>query len=305
MANLTRSEALRWDSSLKKVFKGSERWWANFMADGEELRRGRAELQGELSAPGPLRSKPSTMQRICQSYCVESCILGEQGDIAALALPMRRAVEFRSLEFRSVAGRSLPTDSNPVFAFESSLQAIGPTMLSEWRAGKASAERLIDIAHKDQRINVSQIRKDGWGKGTSDAFIIYLLSTAYNIPTHFEPVRPLDPVYQRLLKTWRTEDESEFQRAMQEAAVFHVEHSFYGGAGKKVFEFEVGFDLVYPGELLAVQAVRRRDGLPEFQTGHLLVDTPWSIVRDLPLVPPDALATSLEERLRHDFPQFK
>ena len=61
----------------------------------------------------------------------------------------------------------------------------------------------------------------------------------------------------------------------------------------------------YPGELLAIQALHRRDGLPEFTTGHLLVDTPWAILRDLPPCEPHPLAVQVEARLKHDFPDFR
>jgi hypothetical protein len=305
MASRTNSAGLHWDPSLKKVFKGSERWWSHFMVNGQARAQEEQRLRKALAEPGVFVGSSIAMRAIGNSYAAETCILSGQGDVHALPLPLHRAVEFRNLEFRSMAGRSLPADSNPVLPFESSMQAIGPTMLSQWNLGKISAEQLIAIAHKDQAINVPQIRKDGWGKGTSDAFVIALLSQAYGIATHYASVAPLVTPYQRLLDMWRTKGEGQFQSAMQEAAQFHIAHSYYGGAGKTNYEFEVGFDLVYPGELLAVQALRRRDGLPEFETEVLLVDTPWRIIRDLPHVSRDPLVVDLETRLQQDFPKFR
>jgi hypothetical protein len=64
------------------------------------------------------------------------------------------------------------------------------------------------------------------------------------------------------------------------------------------------FDRVFPVELLAIQALRRRDGLPAFETGHLSVDTPWSVIKDLPEVEPHALAVAVEARLKKTTPFF-
>lgn len=185
------------------------------------------------------------------------------------------------------------------------MKAIGPTMLSQWEIGKLCAEQLIAVAHKDMTINVPVIRKESWGKGTVDAFLIGLWSQAYGIPTHYTPVNPLVPAYQHLLDQWCTTNHATFHDVMAASAEFHIECSKAGGGGKKSYEFEHDIDIVYPGELLAVQALRRRDGLPEFDTGHLLVDTPWSILRDLPECEPHPMVVEVEERLKRDFPSFR
>ena len=89
---------------------------------------------------------------------------------------------------------------------------------------------------------------------------------------------------------------------MAAAAEYHVSRS-KDGTDRNKYEFEKDIDRVYPGELLAVQALRRRDGLPAFDTGHVSVDTPWSIIRDLPACEPHPLAVVLEARLRQDDPE--
>ncbi len=62
---------------------------------------------------------------------------------------------------------------------------------------------------------------------------------------------------------------------------------------------------VFPAELRLVQPLRRRKGLPEFAIDHLLIDTPWTLVRDLPAVEPHPLAAAVEARLIEDYPQFR
>ena len=185
------------------------------------------------------------------------------------------------------------------------MKAVGPTLLSQWELGKICAEQLIAVAEKDMRVKHKGIRKDSWGKGTNDAFVIWLLSQAYEIPTHYQPVRPFVEPYRQLLDVWRTTDIAVFQAAMQAAAEFHIQRSKAGGAGKSRYEFEDVFDVVYPGELLAVQTLRRREGLPEFAANHVLVDTPWSLLRDLPDCEPHPLAVEAEQRLKQDFPSFR
>lgn len=109
--------------------------------------------------------------------------------------------------------------------------------------------------------------------------------------------------YRQLLAVWRSTEEAVFQRAMIDAAEYHITRS-KDGTERNKYEFEKDIDRVYPGELLAVQALRRKEGLPEFWSGHLLVDTPWSILRDLPECEPHPLAKALEDRLRREIPSL-
>lgn len=296
---------LQWHPSLKKVFKGCAEWWQYSMVDRNELELRLSNLRDELDVPGKLLNDPSTLHLIYHTYSIQACILSGKSEIIDAVQPLRWGIKFRELDFRKVAGKSLPHPGQPLLSFQSSMKAVGPTMLSQWEIGKLCAEQLIAVAHKDMTINVPVIRKESWGKGTVDAFLIGLWSQAYGIATHYAPVNPMVSEYQCLLDHWRTTDHATFRNMMAVAAEFHIARSYYGGAGKKRHEFETAFDLVYPGELLAVQALRRRDGLPEFDTGHLLVDTPWSILRDLPECEPHPMAVEVEERLKRDFPSFR
>jgi hypothetical protein len=260
-------------------------------------------LAEDLAREGRLRTDPSTLMILAQTYCIEACIAGGKNASDDLAPALHSGVRFRALDFLKTATRSLPgDDSQPLLPFWSSMKAVGPTMLSGWALGRQCAFYLIQVAHKDMRINVPEIRKDGWGKGTNDAFLIYLFSQAYGIPTHYEPAKPIVEPYRRLLELWRSTNEEAFRSAMMEAAEFHISRS-KDGTDRNMYEFEKDIDRVYPGELLAVQSLRRRDGLPEFETGHLLIDTPWSIIRDLPDCETHPLAAALEERLRKDDPE--
>ena len=58
--------------------------------------------------------------------------------------------------------------------------------------------------------------------------------------------------------------------------------------------------------LLSLQALRQRDGLPAFASGHALVDAPWAAISQLPEAdqPPPLLAQTLA-RLQADYPQFR
>jgi hypothetical protein len=281
---------LQWHPSLKKTFKGCEVWWQSGMVK-ENRREAMSELLAKsLAEPGRFRLHPSALMVLAQTYYTEACVLGAKSEIQALPKLIQYGVKFRALDFMKTATRSLPgDDSQPLLPFKSSLMAVGPTVLSDWALGRQCAFYLIQVAHKDMRINVPVIRKEGWGKGTNDAFLIGLLSQAYGISTHYEPAKPIIEPYRRLLEVWRTTDSIVFGAAMAEAADFHISRS-KGSTDRIWYEFESYYDSVYPSELLAVQALRRCDGLPAFDTGHVLVDTPWSIIRDMPECEPHPLA---------------
>ncbi|MFC6839962.1 hypothetical protein [Xanthomonas theicola] len=177
-------------------------------------------------------------------------------------------------------------------------------MLSDREAAAAGAHFLILVAHKDQALKPDQWRRDGWGKGTSDAFLILLFAQVFGIPTHYRPVNPLIPEYQAVLDRWRGRDEAAFRAAMQAAADWRITRS-KGSTERTTYEFDESFNGVYPAELLAVQALRQREGMAHVDTGHLLIDTPWTILRALPACAPHPLAVAVEQRVRHDYPDFR
>ncbi|QHG87264.1 hypothetical protein EBN15_09955 [Xanthomonas cucurbitae] len=97
--------------------------------------------------------------------------------------------------------------------------------------------------------------------GSSDAFLIGLFSQAFGMQTDFVAPVELIPEYQALLDHWHSLDETMFAAVMQKAADFHITRS-KDGTDQTIYEFEATLDRVFPAELLAVQALRRRQGLP-------------------------------------------
>ncbi len=292
---------LQWHASLKKTFKGCDIWWQSNMVKRDELGRWLSVLKGDLSNDEyRFKTSPNTLTLLSHTLNIQSCILSCASDVDGLVRSLRYGVHFRALDFLRTATRTYTSDrATALTSLWTSMMAVGPTMLSDWEHGSLCAYYLIQLAHKDMRINHPSIRKDGWGKGTNDAFLIALLSQAYSIPTHYESVNPMVEPYRQLLDVWRTTDHDTFQRAMSDAAEYHITRS-KDGTDRNKYEFESYFDRVFPGELLAVQALRRRDALPDFTTGHLLIDTPWSIIRGLPQCEPHPLAAALEDRLRSE-----
>lgn len=299
--------------SLKKVFKECLSWWDLLVLKGGRLDRELAKLREYLTRPGPLtRAAIGACHNLGHTYGSRACIAfgitantaSDGLDLPPLPEALRWAVAFRSIAFRLESSVPAKSETNLPLPFWSSMKAAGPAMLSLWEETQHCAHWLIDVAHRDQEVKADVVRKDGWGKGTNDAFLIFLFSQAFDLPTHYRPVNPLLPAYQQLLDCWRTSDKTAFQQAMQAAAEFHISRS-KPGTDKNKYEFEEDIDRVFPAELLVVQALRRRDGLPEFETGHALIDTPWAVIRDLPQAAPHPLAVATEARLRHDYPQFR
>ncbi|MGL5632594.1 MAG: hypothetical protein ACRDD3_09545 [Azovibrio sp.] len=292
-----------WHHRLQKTFKGCEKW-----ADSCQRERWEENYLDRIKqflASGQQDARVwLDLRNLGHLYGTYACLAARKPSSPELSRLLHDAIACNSLAFRCEASVTLPSSRQPVMAFWSSMRAAGPIMVSQWGLAAVCAQLLIDVAHKDQAINSEGIREKAWGKGTNDAFLIYLLSQAFDIPTHYIPVHPLIPEYEGLLGAWRTEDEATFRNAMHAAAEFHISRN-KDGTERNTYEFEKYFDRVYPGELLAIQALRRRDGLPEFVTGHLLVDTPWSILCDLAPSEPHLLTVQVEVRLRHDFPEFR
>ncbi|MDZ7942593.1 hypothetical protein [Xanthomonas campestris] len=223
-----------------------------------------------------------------------------------LAQPLCWAVAMRSIAFRFEAAVTLAwtTERQPLLPFWTSMKVAATAMLSQWEATEAGARFLVQVAQKDQALKPDEWRREGWGKGTNDAFLIFLFAQAFGISTHYQPVHPLIPEYQAVLEHWRSTDAAAFQAAMQVAADWHIARS-KDGTERNTYEFEKDIDRVYPAELLAVQALRQRDGLPHFDTDHLLIDTPWAILRNLTECASHPLAVTVEERVRRDYPYFR
>jgi len=172
-----------------------------------------------------------------------------------------------------------------------------------WDEAAICAQRYIEMAEKDQRINrLPSMRKIK--NPTSDVFALALLSTEFEIPTHFAPLKPLVPEYRSVLDAWATQDELKFQAVMQVAADFHVSRSKENTDHTR-YEFDATIDRVFPAELLAVQALRRRHQLPEFQVDHPLIDEPWKVLGAMEPDDDFALGRAVDERLARDYPQFR
>ncbi|MGO1001945.1 hypothetical protein [Lysobacter sp. CA196] len=295
---------LLWHPSLKKVFKGCDQWWQHSMVDSNVLEGRFATLHVELQAPGVFVPALATLHMIGHAYATRACTTETAHNPKLLVEALQYAMQFRALDFRKVAGLSLPHEHQPLRPFLTGMQSAGPAMLSQWALAEVCAKILIDVAEKDLRMKPLSHYPDGWRRGTSDAFLIYLFSAAFDLETSYRPKDSVCPEYQAVLDSWRTDDEAVFCKVMQAASDFHISRS-RGSTNRIDYEFEYNFDRVYPAELLAVQALRRRVGAPEFAVGHLLVDTPWSLIRDLPEMAPHPLAVQAEARLRQDYPSFR
>ncbi len=184
-------EKLPWDRSLKSVFKDCERWWQHFMVERDRLGTNLAKLREELDAPGRFLGGAGTLHLIWHAYQMQCSVLAWKNDIETIPQPLRYGIKFRELEFREAAGKSMPHPHQPLLPFRTSCAAVAPTMLSDWHSARLCAEQLIAVAEKEQRIRDPEYFRDGWGRGGHDAFVIALLSQAFDIPTAYQPARPM------------------------------------------------------------------------------------------------------------------
>jgi hypothetical protein len=291
--------------SLKKM-PSHYRSWLEYAEGKKQLEELTQSLIEYLALPGRLDGKAySTTGWLGSYYDMSACDAFALKQTESFASFLRWSVALNTLVLRWDGMYSeLRQDlGNWPQEFKDSMVAARPLMLSEWDEAKICAVRFIEMSEKDQRVNIVRGSRR-IKQGTSDAFLIYLFAQAFDLKTSFIPPKPLIPEYQVLLDNWRTADESVFKQAMQAAADFHISRS-KSNSNSKFYEFDDVFDRMFPAELLAIQALRRHNGLPVFETGHLLVDTPWSVIKDLPEVEPHPLAVAVEARLKHDHPTFR
>ncbi len=291
--------------SLKKLPKECGEWMEH--ADKNDDRERHAEvLKTYLDTPGPLNPKAGIpLGRLGHYYGIAACDAYFRADLSQIAQFLQWAIALRALEFRwdGMYSEMRQDLGNWPTEFWDSMKVAGPAMVSWWDEAAICAECFLQMAEKDQRVNtLAEARRIK--HGTNDAFLAYLFAQAFGISTSFEPLKPLISEYRTLLGCWKTPDESVFRTAMQAAAAFHISRS-KDSTGSNFYEFNYDVDRLFPGELLAVQALRHRNQLPTFETGHELIDAPWAIVRDLPEVEPHPLAIAVETRLKQDYPQFR
>lgn len=265
-----------------------------------------AVVQGDLDTAGPLHAKAGIhLDSLAHYYDVASCDAFLRGDRPMLSRTLQRAASLRTLLLRwdGMYSHMRQDLGNWPREFKYGMRAASPAMFSWWDRAEICARLFIEMAEKDQRINkMREMRRIK--RGTSDVFLIGLFSQAFNIETDFMAPKPLIPSYQQLLEHWQSEDESTFTAVMQEAADFHISRS-KENTDRQRYEFDATLDRCFPAELLAVLALRRRKGLPEFTVGHLLINTPWSFVQEMKSVERYALVGNVEARLIQDYPEFR
>lgn len=291
---------------LQPIFEECREWLA-YPNNQKLFEEARTQLQAYLAEPGKLSSKTfRRLGRLELHSGMAACEAYGREDLSSLALHLNACVAYRTLISRLDATFSamMPPDDvggRPA-AFKDSMTAAAPAMLGHWDEARICAKGLIDVAEKDQRLRIPESRR--FRHGTVDAFLIALFSQAFSIETAFQSLKPIHPAYAGLLQYWNSGDSEEFVTSMQAAAEFHVSRS-RESTDSVSYEFDDYFSRVFPIELLAVQALRRRDHLPAIEVGHPLVDEAWSAIVQLPGVPADPLLLAVENRLKNDYPLFR
>lgn len=291
--------------SLKKLAQECREWLEHAQKKGK-AEQAETAIHKFLDTPSALDQKAGLqVDRLALYFDVASCDAFFRSDTAELSRLIQHAVQLRALVFRWDAMYSdMRQDlGNWPAEFTDSMKALGPSMLSWWEEASTCAQLFIEMAEKDQRINtMPEMRKIR--NNTSDVFAIRLFSKEFRIATNFEPLNPLIPEYRAALDAWNTSDEVKFQAVMQMAADCHVSRS-KENTDRTRYEFDATIDRVFPAELLAIQALRRRHHLPDFDADHALIDEPWKVLRQIKSVDVHPLAKAVEERLIRDYPQFR
>ena len=291
--------------SLKRLAEECSEWLENARKK-DHMERYTSAVQNFLSMPGKLDQKAGLQLRsLALFYDVASCDAFLRSDIQELTRLVQHAVHLRSLIFRwdGMYSDMRQDLGNWPTEFSDGMKAAGPCMLSWWDQAGTCAQLFIEMAEKDQAINTTPgMRRIK--HGTSDAYLLSIFSAEFKIPTIFVPPSVLVPQYQAVLDAWNTDDEAQFQAVMRTAAELHISRS-KDNTDKIRFEFDATIDRVFPAELLAIQALRRRHKLPEFDADHALIDEPWKVLRNIKSIVFNELAKTVEDRLIGDYPKFR
>ena len=297
--------AFEYHPSLKKTLKECGQWlkYPNHQARP-------VTYAGALQAWLEVQERPALMNGVPlyilgHYYGIAACDAYRRQNLDEVAQYLRTAVAWRALEVRhdGMYSARRPDLGNWPRQFWDSMKAAGPLMLSQWELGTVCAEHFLQMAEKDQRVNQPPATRM-LNHNTHDVFLIGLFSQAFDRPTTFTPRLPLIEPYQQLQDVWRTSDEAVFQAAMHAASEFHITRA-KSSTANKFYEFNYDIDRLFPAELLAVMALRQRDGLPAFTARHLLVDGPWQVIGQLPEAAPDPLILQVEAQLKLDYPDFR
>jgi len=105
-----------------------------------------------------------------------------------------------------------------------------------------------------------------------EPFLVKLFSIWRNIPLNYTPENVSDlGIYQRLLDHWQ-DDEKTIKQIMEDLCEYHWENT---GITNDVSDpFSWGPYDLFPVEILAIQRVRREQGLPTPAIDHPLMQTP-------------------------------
>jgi hypothetical protein len=290
---------------MQKLFVECEEW-LDYPQHQSKFQESRALLQEYVGSSDELRTKEmNRIDWLAHHSGMAACLAYGRQHIPALSSNLRDSVGYRGLALRLGAMFSAKTadevGGRPT-AFRDSLRAAGPAMLGWWEEAEICAKGFIEMAEKDQRLRIPESRR--LRRGSVDAFLIGLMSQAFSIETVFQSLNPIPPVYADLLLYWNSEDSLQFMKSMQAAMEFHISRS-RESTDKVSYEFDDYFNRIFPVELLVVQALRKRDHLPEFDVGHVWVDNIWLTIKQLPNVPSDPLLPALEARLQNEFPLFR
>lgn len=248
----------------------------------------------------------ASISGMAEHHQVSACTALYRGDAEALADHLPKAVQLRALLQRFYA--AVPVLDTGVIALSynasTALDLAAPTMLSNWRQGQACAEVLMAASRNEMKCDSGRRQTRSWGRGTVSAFIIELLSDAYDFSHVYSPQIPLVSEYVNVLSNFRTEDQSVFESMMMAVIARHIRESKNSARFKPPGDFDNDFDRFFPVELLCIQAIRRRDGLPGFDAKHPLVDAPWNLMNTFYSSARLDIADSVERVLRTQYAEF-
>lgn len=147
--------------------------------------------------------------------------------------------------------------------------------------------------------NTSDKKVIAWDMAPFYPFAVKLFANWRGVPLDFtaKNVSPLG-IYQELLDAWH--DEEGFATVLRACCDYHVAHAFFDPKG--YVEFCNPLYTVFPFEILAIQRVRREQGLPTPKIDHPLMLTPLAHPPEVMPKVEDELLDQVIAKVRKELP---
>lgn len=252
--------------NLKRLFRGHKEWLSN--PDSKKLfyDRSRKEVEeavGKEPTPADLRVFARTLERFAVWEAVYGAVLVSEGNQVGWS-HIGASVEYDGWRLRLQVGLCERDQGAPVFVGDACRCLAAAIALRRDALAHWCGLRLVKSVETGDEVFL------GWQHTPFEPFLVklYALWRGQNLDVRRPGICRLG-VYQQVFDAW--DDEPAFAAAVRGICDYHCART----TGSRLdHEFQWGIYDVFPGEVLALQRIRRELGMPQVTVEHPLLDNP-------------------------------